>query len=129
MLQRISKRLAILLPFLGFLLATVFVSIPQGSAQARTTPLRIVFSTPDYEDFAQENFDHVELPSPSIHRARKFHCRPRALHPGSGIYASVSIQVRETQHTGWYVLRHAEAVRRDIPTSSQYAYLFRLTPF
>jgi len=129
MLQRLSNRLAILLPFLGFILATLFVSIPQGAAQAANAPLRIAFSAPDYEDFAQDNFDHVELPSPAIHRARKFHCRPRALQPGSGIYASVSIQVREAQHTGWYVLRHAEPVRKDIPTSSQYAYLFRLTPF
>lgn len=126
--MRPFNRIMLLLPVLGIIIAAFFVSMPAASAQPAHGAVRITFQAPDHELNVPQTYTHTQIPEQRICLARKFYSRGRAIAPISGLGSVVLIGVRAAQLTGLYVLHHPEA-REEVPTSSQYGYLFLLTPF
>lgn len=126
--NRPLNRIVLLLPVLGMLLASLFVTIPNGQASTYRQQPPVTFRVPDKEFVLEPSFITAEHPEQVLHYGRLFHCRPKALPLVWSLNLQASEPIREAKHTGMYVLRHTE-MYEDIPTSSQYAYLFLLTPF
>lgn len=128
MTPRTFTRLALLFPLLGILLATLFVSVPASRSHAQRPVYCQALQVPDRETCVEQSYVDARETGPIVHRARRFSSRPRALPLVTNLHTPIQIPVREARHTGRYVLRHSGAYN-EVVASSQYGYLFRLTPF